>query len=122
MLALASGQSSTATCAMHGVTDTDIAPWKRRVIEGGMVALGDRPHRGRLDPLAPRVAAKIRAKAQEASQVSRARAAPCRAGSSARCFTSDSARRSRPMRSQSYTVHIITRHGRPPTWCRQHTN
>ena len=75
---MASGQSSTATCAMHGVTDTDIAPWKRRVIEGGMVAWGDRPHRGRLDRLAPRVAAKIRAKAQEASQVSRARAAPCR--------------------------------------------
>jgi transposase len=65
ILALADGESYAAICAVHGVTDAYIARWKRRVLEGGLPALGDLPRSGRPDRLDPRVEAKILAKTQE---------------------------------------------------------
>lgn len=65
LLALANGQSYAAVGARFGVTDKFIAQWKRRVIEGGVLALSDRPRSGRPDRLDPRVEAKILAKTQE---------------------------------------------------------
>lgn len=65
ILALADGQSYAAISAHYGVTDAYIARWKRRVIEGGLLALGDLPRCGRPDRLDPRVEAKILAKTQE---------------------------------------------------------
>jgi len=65
VLAVADGQSYAAICAMHGVTDKYIAQWKRRVVDGGVLALGDLPRSGRPDRLDPRVEAKILAKTQE---------------------------------------------------------
>lgn len=65
MLALADGQSYAQIAATVGVTDAFIARWKKRVVEGGLPALGDRPRSGRPDRLDPRVEAKILAKTQE---------------------------------------------------------
>lgn len=65
ILALADGQSYAAIRATHGVTDAFIARWKRRVVEGGLPALGDLPRSGRPDRLDPRIEAKILAKTQE---------------------------------------------------------
>ncbi len=66
ILALADGATYAAICAAHGVTDTYIAQWKRRVQAGGVLALGDLPRSGRPDRLDPRVEAKILARTQEA--------------------------------------------------------
>lgn len=65
ILALANGDSYATIAAAHGVTDTYIARWKRRVMAGGLPALGDLPRTGRPDRLDPRVEAKILAKTQE---------------------------------------------------------
>lgn len=64
ILALAEGQSYADIAATHGVTDTYIARWKRRVVEGGLPALGDLPRSGRPDRLDPRTEAKILALTQ----------------------------------------------------------
>lgn len=66
ILALAAGDSYATIAANHGVTDTYIARWKKRVLTGGLPALGDLPRSGRPDRLDPRVEAKILAKTQEA--------------------------------------------------------
>jgi transposase len=66
MLAVADGHSYAQICAAHGVTDRYIARWKRRVADGGILALGDLPRAGRQDhrlPLA--VEAKILARTQQ---------------------------------------------------------
>ena len=47
MLSLHDGQSYAEIAATHGVTDKFIAKWKRRVAEGGVLALGDAPRSGR---------------------------------------------------------------------------
>ena len=65
ILALAEGRSYADIAATHGVTDTYIARWKRRVVDGGLASLGDLPRSGRPDPLDPRIEAKILAKTQE---------------------------------------------------------
>jgi transposase len=65
VLALADGDSYAAIAARHGVTDTYIARWKKRVVDGGLPALGDLPRSGRPDRLDPRIEAKILAKTQE---------------------------------------------------------
>ena len=65
ILALADGQSYATIGATHGVTDKCIAQWKRRVVEGCILALGDRPRSGRPDRLEPRVEAKILATTHE---------------------------------------------------------
>ncbi len=59
ILALADGESYAAIAAAQGVTDTYIARWKRRVVEGGLPALGDLPRSGRPDRLDPRIEANI---------------------------------------------------------------
>ena len=46
LLALYDGQSYAEIVATHGVTDKFIAKWKRRVAEGGVLALGDAPAAG----------------------------------------------------------------------------
>src|SRR5438270_3118622 len=53
ILAVANGQSYAAVCARYGVTDKVIAQGKRRVVEGGVLALSDRPRSGRPDRLDP---------------------------------------------------------------------
>ena len=58
ILALVEGQSYAAIAAAHGVTDKYIAQWKRRVLEGGVLALGDLPRSGRPDRLDPKIEAK----------------------------------------------------------------
>jgi transposase len=65
VLALADGESYATIAATYGVTDTYIARWKKRVVDGGLPALGDLPRSGRPDRLDPRVEAKILAKTQE---------------------------------------------------------
>lgn len=65
ILALAEGASYATIAAQYGVTDAYIARWKKRVVEGGLPALGDLPRSGRPDRLDPRVEAKILAKTQE---------------------------------------------------------
>ncbi len=65
ILALLDGQSYAAISAGHGVTDKYIAQWKRRVQDGGVLALGDLPRSGRPDRLDPRVEARILALSQE---------------------------------------------------------
>jgi transposase len=66
LLLLHEGQSYAAIVATQGVTDKFIAKWKRRVAEGGVLALGDAPRSGRPDRLDPRVEAKILARTQDA--------------------------------------------------------
>lgn len=65
ILALASGESYASIAAAYGVTDAYIARWKKRVVEGGLPALGDLPRSGRPDRLDPRLEARILAKTQE---------------------------------------------------------
>lgn len=65
ILALADGQTYAEIGATLGVTDTFIARWKQRVVDGGIAALGDLPRSGRPDRLDPKVEAKILAKTQE---------------------------------------------------------
>lgn len=65
ILALADGYSYAEIGAMYDVTDAYIARWKKRVIAGGLPALGDLPRSGRPDRLDPRLEAKILAKTQE---------------------------------------------------------
>lgn len=65
VLALADGESYAAIAAAYGVTDTYIARWKKRVVEGGLPSLGDLPRSGRPDRLDSRLEAKILAKTQE---------------------------------------------------------
>lgn len=65
ILGLADGDSYATIAARLGVTDTYIARWKKRVVEGGLPALGDLPRSGRPDRLDPKVEAKILAKTQE---------------------------------------------------------
>jgi transposase len=65
ILALAEGQSYATIAATQGVSDAYIARWKKRVLDGGLPALGDLPRRGRGDRLPPRLEAKILAKTQE---------------------------------------------------------
>lgn len=65
VLDLANGDSYATIAARHGVTDAYIVRWKKRVMEGGVPALGDLPRSGRPDRLDPRVEAKILAKTQE---------------------------------------------------------
>lgn len=65
VLALANGESYAAIAARYGVTDAFIARWKKRVVEGGLPALGDLPRSGRPDRLDPRIEARILARTQE---------------------------------------------------------
>jgi transposase len=65
LLDLANGDSYATIAAKHGVTDAYIARWKKRVVEGGLPALGDLPRSGRPDRLPPRVEARILAKTHE---------------------------------------------------------
>lgn len=65
ILALADGLSYDSIANAHGVTDAFVARWKRRFVEGGVLALGDLPRSGRPDRLAPRVEARILAKTRE---------------------------------------------------------
>lgn len=65
VLAVANGDAYGTIAARHGVTDAYIARWKKRVVEGGLPALGDLPRSGRPDRLDPRIEAKILAKTQE---------------------------------------------------------
>ena len=60
ILALADGASYAAVCTMLGVTDRFISRWKRRYVEGGVLALADAPRAGRQDHrLSPAVEARI---------------------------------------------------------------
>lgn len=65
ILGLVEGDSYATIAAAHGVTDTYIARWKQRVIEGGLPALADLPRSGRPDRLDPRIEAKILARTQQ---------------------------------------------------------
>lgn len=65
ILALADGLTYEAVAARCGVADTYIARWKRRFVEGGVLALGDMPRSGTPDRLDPRIEAKILARTQE---------------------------------------------------------
>lgn len=65
ILALADGDSYATIAAAHGVTDSYIARWKQRVVNGGLPALGDLPRSGRPDRLDPRLEAKILARTRE---------------------------------------------------------
>lgn len=65
ILALADGDSYATIGARLGVTDTYIARWKKRVVDGGLPALGDLPRSGRPDRLDPKLEAKILATTQE---------------------------------------------------------
>lgn len=65
VLALHDGETYASIATTHGVTDKYIATWKRRVHEGGILALGDAPRSGRPDRLDPRVEARILALTQE---------------------------------------------------------
>ncbi len=59
ILALAAGDSYATICTTLGVTDRFIARWKRRYIEGGVLALADTPRAGRQDH---RVSAAVEAR------------------------------------------------------------
>lgn len=59
LLALADGESYSAICGALGVTDRFIAIWKRRYVEGGVLALADAPRAGRGHGLSPALEAKI---------------------------------------------------------------
>ena len=65
ILALADGASYATIATKLGVTDTYIARWKKRVVEGVVPALGDLPRSGRPDRLDPKIEARILAKTQE---------------------------------------------------------
>jgi transposase len=59
ILGLADGQSYAAIGARLGVTDRFIALWKRRYLEGGVLALADAPRAGRGHGLSAALEAKI---------------------------------------------------------------
>jgi transposase len=59
ILALAAGDSYATVCTALGVTDRFIARWKRRYVEGGVLALADAPRAGRQDH---RVSAAVEAR------------------------------------------------------------
>lgn len=60
LLLLAEGASYAAVRATLGVTDQFVAQWKRRFLEGGLLALVDAPRAGRQDHrLPPALEAKI---------------------------------------------------------------
>lgn len=65
ILALADGESYDSIATAHGVTDAFVARWKRRFVEGGLLALGDLPRSGRPDRLDPKIEAKILARTRE---------------------------------------------------------
>ncbi len=62
ILALADGESYDSIATSQGVTDTFVARWKRRFVEGGLLALGDLPRSGRPDRLDLKVEARILAR------------------------------------------------------------
>ena len=64
ILALCDGQTYTEIQATLQVSPTYIALWKRRVQDGGMLALSDAPRSGRPDRLDPKIEAKILARTQ----------------------------------------------------------
>lgn len=64
ILALSDGQTYAEIMAAHGVTARYIAMWKRRVQDGGILALTDAPRSGRPDRLDPKVEARILALTQ----------------------------------------------------------
>jgi transposase len=53
VLLLADGVSYAGVCAALGVTDRFVAQWKRRYVEGGVLALADAPRAGRRDHRVP---------------------------------------------------------------------
>ena len=59
ILALSDGETYAAISTTHGVTARYIAQWKRRVQDGGILALSDAPRSGRPDRLDPHVEARI---------------------------------------------------------------
>ena len=60
ILLLADGQSYSAVCTALGVTDRFVARWKRRFVDGGVLALADDARAGRQDHrLSPTVEARI---------------------------------------------------------------
>ena len=60
VLLLAEGRSYSAVCTALGVTDRFIARWKRRFVDGGVLALADEPRAGRQDHrLKPALEARI---------------------------------------------------------------
>jgi transposase len=59
LLALADGQSYAAIGRAHRVTDRFIAKWKRRYLEGGILALADAPRAGRGHGITPALEARI---------------------------------------------------------------
>jgi transposase len=60
ILLLAEGRSYSAVCTALDVTDRFIARWKRRFVEGGVLALADAPRAGRQDHrLTPAMEARI---------------------------------------------------------------
>ncbi len=65
ILALADGESYNSIASALGVTDAFVARWKRRFVEGGLLALGDLPRRGRPDRLSPKTEAKILARTRD---------------------------------------------------------
>lgn len=60
ILLLGDGLSYSAICATLDVTDRFIARWKRRYLEGGILALADAPRSGRQDHrVSPALVAKV---------------------------------------------------------------
>ena len=59
VLALAEGRSYSAIGAQHACTDRFIAIWKRRYVDGGVLALADAPRAGRGHGLSAALEAKI---------------------------------------------------------------
>jgi len=59
VLALGDGRSYAAIGAAHACTDRFIARWKRRYVEGGVLALADAPRAGRGHGLSAAMEAKI---------------------------------------------------------------
>ena len=60
VLLLAEGKSYSAVCTALAVTDRFVARWKRRFVEGGVLALADAPRAGRQDHrLTPAMEARI---------------------------------------------------------------
>src|SRR5687768_2733349 len=59
ILLLAEGHSYAEICTRLGVTDRFIARWKRRYLEGGVLALLDAPRAGRQNRVSPAIEARI---------------------------------------------------------------
>ena len=71
ILLLATGHSYAEICTLLGVTDRFIARWKRRYVDGGVLALVDAPRAGRQDH---RVSARTEAKILRLTEQARPRA------------------------------------------------